>query len=76
MRKVFSVSTGDNVTEYSGISFEELLEKHKGYDVTIKLELWQPVQYGYTFLSEAIIGNTRDNLTKEDYYRAYDKVTA
>jgi hypothetical protein len=76
MRKVFSVYTDDIVTEYSGISFEELLEKHKGYDVIIKLELWKPAQFGYTFLSEAIIGNTKDNLTKKDYYRAYDQVTA
>jgi len=59
-------------TEYYSKTLNDVLHKLKGKEGTLTLSLW----FNGIFVKEALIGDLKDNLNGEDYYKAYCIVTS
>lgn len=71
--KIITATKGGIATEYYSSTLQEVLEVcEPGSDLS--LDRWDENNVGHYFVDSAYIGNTTDNLSKEDYYTAYDKI--
>lgn len=63
-------------TEIQGQSFKEVYNKYKGKNIQLILQRYDSgiLGIGWDFKSECLIGNLKDKLTIEDYYKALDVI--
>lgn len=71
MEKIISSKKRDTVTEYPRMTFQEVL-KLVPVGSDLYLNWYKREVYGLIFIKTVFIGNTREIITMEDYYRAYD----
>jgi len=64
----------DEVEEYWGETFDKVYAKVKGKDIDLYLQKYNETDMGLEFVKEMLIGNAKNNLTKDDYHEAYDKL--
>jgi len=75
--KVIALHTKKGIEEIENTSFlKDVYPKIKGKDIDVYLYRYDsgPLGIGVIFTSKAYIGNAKNNLTADDYYRAYDEI--
>jgi len=68
MNKMIKAHIKDEDVYILGYNYIDALKKYKGYDVDLYLEIDNIAD------NCALIGNCKDNLTWDDYWKSYDEI--
>lgn len=76
IRKQFVIRGKGIDEELQGFSFEEVYRKYKGQDAQLIVQRYDSDIFGigYVFTSESLVGDLKENITKDDYYTALDSI--